>query len=155
MLSSRLVVSGDAIYDGGTAVALGPGNTVNVFVVESELGLVAIGKGELDLDSPALLIGFDVQYDSDNVAYMDLSAGRKGDHDDFRDYASGTDLYPNGYGFQSDDFMASSRLVVSGDAIYDGGAAVALGPGNAVNVFVVESELGLLGAVKGELDLDS
>ena len=50
-------------------------------------------KGELDLDSPALVIGFDVQYEGDNVAYMDLSAGRKGDHDDFRDYASGTDLY--------------------------------------------------------------
>ena len=105
-------MSGDAIYDGGAALALGPGNAVNVFVVESEMGLLGAVKGELDLDSPALLIGFDVQYDSDNVAYMDLSAGRKGDHDDFRDYASGTDLYPNGYGFESDDFMASSRLVV-------------------------------------------
>ena len=76
-----LVVGGDAIYDGGAAVALGPGNAVNVFVVESELGLLGAVKGELDLDSPALLVGFDVQYDSDNVAYMDLSAGRKGEVD--------------------------------------------------------------------------
>ena len=154
-ISSRLAVQDDAIYNFSGSVALGPDYTVSVKVEEGELGLLGTAMGELDLDSPALLVGFDVYYDSESVAYMDLSAGRKGDHDDFRDYASGTDLYPNGYGFESDDFMLSSRLVVSGDAIYDGGAAVALGPGNAVNVFVVESELGLLGAVKGELDLDS
>ena len=100
MLSSRLAVGSDVVYDGGAALALGPGNAVNVFVVESELGMLGAAKGELDLDSPALIVGFDVQYDGEAQAYMDLSAGRKGEHADFRDYANGTDLYPNGYGFQ-------------------------------------------------------
>ena len=77
VFSSVLSIGGEALYDVGAALALGPGNTVNVFVVESELGLVAIGKGELDLDSPALLIGFDVQYEGDSVAYMDLEARRE------------------------------------------------------------------------------
>ena len=89
------------------------------------------------------------------MAFMDLSAGRKGDRADFRDYTNGTDLYPDGYTFQSDDYMLSSRLAVRDEVVYDGGAAVAMGPGDAINVIVLETEMGLLGAVRGELDLDS
>ena len=76
-ISSRLAVQDDAIYNFSGSVALGPDYTVSVKVEEGELGLLGTAMGELDLDSPALLIGFDVQYEGDNVAYMDLEARRE------------------------------------------------------------------------------
>ena len=92
------------------------------------------------------------------VSGLDLHgarAGEKGNDTLAYDVVGDSPLYPHGYDFESDDWVFSSMLSVDGEALYDMGAAFALGPGDSIHAFLAESESSLSLAATSEWESSS